>query len=92
MLVIPNRADGEGPHRRSNATATNVAGSADDARCYPCATTSIGRSLAVSAARDDNVVRAGFGFGRYLKIDTGLPTVTISLTRAASQLAVRMHP
>src|SRR6266536_3477400 len=53
-------------------------------QCSKNAPTSIVRSLAVCGARDDSAGNQ--------KMSTVLPTLTTSLTRAASQLASRMQP
>src|SRR5438045_5784051 len=54
-VVIPSRADGEGPLRRSAAFANHYAPPESNARCFASAEFPVERSLAVCAARDDTL-------------------------------------
>ncbi len=51
-----------------------------------------GQLLATFVSLGDLCARSLKRAEDYLKIETGLPTLTMSFTRAASQFAVRMQP
>src|SRR5204863_792895 len=55
-VVIPSRADDEGPRRRSVASAKRPASPLSDARRLAVAQIPTAGSLAVCAARDDSLV------------------------------------